>query len=66
MEELINNFNSLGEKDKVEFIKKIMPYMAAIFKQNPQLMIEELMPICKKMMGSEGFNPQEMMKMMFK
>lgn len=66
MEELINKFISLGEKNKVEFIKKIMPYMAEIFKKNPQLMIEELMPVCKKMMGSEGFKAQEMMKMMFK
>lgn len=65
IEELLETFNSLDEKEKLIFFEKAVLAMAGIFKKNPRQMFNAMMPMCREMMSSGGFNLGEMMNMMF-
>lgn len=64
IEDLKNKFDSLGDEEKIEFMKLIMPSFREIFGKNPQKMMTEMMPFCRDMMQSFGMDMQGMMKMM--
>ena len=63
-EDLKHKFDSLGDEEKIEFMKLIMPSFREIFMKNPEKMMAEMMPFCSEMMKSSGMDMQSMMKMM--
>lgn len=65
MEELKTRFKALSEEEKVEFMKAVMPDMYALFRSNPQRMMQELMPLCREMMPGFQMDANRMMQMMF-
>jgi hypothetical protein len=64
LEDLKQRFASLGDEEKIEFMKLIMPSFRNIFMKNPEKMMAEMMPFCRDMMKSWGMDMQGMMKMM--
>ncbi len=50
MEELIKRFAALDPEDKITFFKQIMPEVFACFNDNPENMMEEMMPLCMQLM----------------
>ncbi len=64
MEDLKRKFDNLGDEEKIEFMKSIMPSFREIFMKNPGKMMSEMMPFCEKMMKSCGMDMQSMMNMM--
>jgi len=64
MEDLKHKFDNLGDEEKIEFMKLIMPSFREIFMKNPEKMMAEMMPFCGDMMKSCGMDMQGMMKMM--
>ena len=64
IEDLKDKFDSLGDEEKIEFMKLIMPSFRDIFMKNPEKMMAEMMPFCSEMMKSSGMDMQSMMKMM--
>ncbi|MGQ9776988.1 MAG: hypothetical protein ACUVQ9_07215 [Thermodesulfobacteriota bacterium] len=44
IEDLKHKFDSLGDEEKIEFMKLIMPSFREIFMKNPQKMMAEMMP----------------------
>ncbi len=64
LEDLKNKFDNLRDKEKIEFMKLIMPSIREIFTRNPEKMMAEMMPFCGEMMKSCGMDMQAMMKMM--
>ena len=66
VEKLIKSFNALPDEEKLRFIKAVMPSMKEILCRDPQVMMQEIMPICREMMSGHGMDMNEMMKMMGK
>ena len=64
IEDLKHKFDSLGDEEKIEFMKLIMPSFREIFRKNPGKMMVEMMPFCADMMKSCGMDMQGMMKIM--
>jgi len=64
IEDLKHKFDNLGDEEKIEFMKLIMPSFREIFRKNPEKMMAEMMPFCEDMMKSCGMDMQGMMKMM--
>jgi hypothetical protein len=64
IEDLKHKFDSLGDEEKIEFMKLIIPSFREIFSNNPQKMMAEMMPLCGEMMKSFNMDMQGMMKMM--
>jgi hypothetical protein len=64
IEDLKHKFDNLGDEEKIEFMKLIMPSFRDIFMKNPEKMMAEMMPFCGTMMKSCGMDMQGMMKMM--
>ncbi len=44
LEDLKNKFDNLGDEEKIEFMKLIMPSFREIFTRNPEKMMAEMMP----------------------
>lgn len=64
MQNLLNQFKALTDEQKLAFMKEAMPYMAEIFKNEPQKMMAEMMPFCMNMMRSKGMDMNKMRSMM--
>lgn len=64
LEDLKNKFDNLGDEEKIQFMKLIMPSFREIFTRNPGKMMAEMMPFCGEMMKSCGMDMQGIMKMM--
>ena len=64
MQNLLNQFKALTDEEKLAFMKEAMPYMAEIFKNEPQKMMAEMMPFCMNMMRSKGMDMNKMRSMM--
>ena len=64
MQNLLNQFKALTDEEKLAFMKEAMPHMAEIFKNEPQKMMAEMMPVCMNMMKSKGMNMDTMRTMM--
>jgi hypothetical protein len=64
MQNLLNQFKALTDEEKLAFMKEAMPYMAEIFKNEPQKMMAEMMPFCMNMMKSKGMDMDRMRAMM--
>ncbi|KDR95526.1 hypothetical protein SAMN02745945_02031 [Peptoclostridium litorale DSM 5388] len=64
MEELKVKFEALSNDEKVEFVKMIMPTLFEMFMQNPQGMLQEMMPACNDMMKDSSVDMGQMMGMM--
>lgn len=64
MEELINKFKALEREDKLEFMKRVMPFMMEVFANDPKKMMSEMMPLCMGMMQSKGMDMGKMQGMM--
>lgn len=65
MQDLLKQFKSLTEDEKLAFMKEAMTCMADIFQNDPQKMMNEMMPACMKVMSSKGMN-MDMMRVMMK
>ncbi|MCF8108928.1 MAG: hypothetical protein K9J81_08035 [Desulfohalobiaceae bacterium] len=65
MQHLLTQFKALTDDEKLAFMKEAMPYMAEIFQNDPQKMMNEMMPACMKVMKSKGMD-MEMMRGMMK
>lgn len=63
-EELKNSFDNLSAEDKIAFLKTIMPDICALFSEDSQRMMAEMMPLCRQMMEGCGVDMQQMMSMM--
>jgi hypothetical protein len=63
IEDLIHKFGNLGEEEKIEFMKSVMPSFCEIFSKNPEKMMAEMMPPCEGMMNTCNMDMQGMMKM---
>lgn len=57
-------FHTLSPEDKLSFFKAIMPALCEIFKNDPQKMMSEMMPLCREMMQSCGMDMDKMRQMM--
>lgn len=64
MQNLLNQFKALTDDEKLAFMKEAMPYMAEIFKNDPQKMMAEMMPVCMNVMKSKGMDMDRMRTMM--
>ena len=64
MENFLNQFKALNNEQKLAFMKEAMPYMAEIFKNDPQKMMAEMMPLCMNVMRPKGFEMDKMRAMM--
>ena len=64
MQNLLNQFKALKDDEKLAFMKEAMPYMAEIFKSDPQKMMSEMMPVCMNVMKSKGMDMDLMRTMM--
>jgi hypothetical protein len=64
MQNLLNQFKALTDEEKLAFMKEAMPYMAEIFRNEPQKMMAEMMPFCMNMMKSKGMDMDRMRAMM--
>lgn len=64
MQNLLNQFKALTNEEKLAFMKEAMPYMAEIFKNDPQKMMAEMMPFCMNMMKSKGMDMDRMRAIM--
>jgi len=63
MDELKEKFYDLSDKEKLEFVKAIMPEVCELMKDNSQLM-QEMMSSCMEMMGEGEMDMSQMMQMM--
>ena len=66
MEELKAKFEALPEHEKMEFMKMIMPSMCNMFKQNPQQIMQDMMPFCSEIMKDCNMDMSKMMSIMMK
>ncbi len=66
VDDLVKSFEQMSESEKKEVFKRIMPSMCGQFRQDPQQMMSAMMPLCREMMQSCGFDPGKMMEMMQK
>jgi hypothetical protein len=64
MQNLLNQFKALTDEEKLAFMKEAMPYMAEIFRNEPQKMMAEMMPFCMNMMKSKIMDMDRMRAMM--
>lgn len=63
-EDLKNSFDSLSADDKITFLQTIMPSVCDLFREDPQRMMAEMMPLCRQMMEGCDVDMQQMMAMM--
>jgi hypothetical protein len=67
IEELNSHFQQLSDTEKLALFKAIMPTLCALFKDDPQRMMSEMMPLCREMMqGCPGDMSQMMQQMIAK
>ena len=66
MQNLLDQFKALPDEEKLAFMKSAMPCMAEIFKNDPQKMMAEMMPVCMNVMKSKGMDMDAMMRSMMK
>ncbi len=66
VDDLVKAFEQLPENEQKEVFKRIMSTMCGQFRQNPQQMMAEMMPLCREMMQGCGVDPGQMMEMMQK
>lgn len=66
MQNLLDQFKSLSDDDKLAFMKVAMADMAEIFKNDSQKMMAEMMPVCMNVMKSKGMDMEGMMRSMMK
>ncbi len=64
MENLLKQFKALSDDEKIAFMKEAMAEMAEIFKNDPQKMMAQVMPVCMNMMKSKGMDMDRMRTMM--
>lgn len=64
VDELMKEFHELSVQDKLAFFKKIMPALCENFKNDPQKMMGEMMPLCREMMQTCGMDMEQMRRMM--
>ena len=64
MENLLKQFKALSDDEKIAFMKEAMAEMAEIFKNDPQKMMAQMMPVCMNMMKSKGMDMDRMRTMM--
>ena len=64
MENLLKQFKALSDDEKIVFMKEAMAEMAEIFKNDPQKMMAQMMPVCMNMMKSKGMDMERMRAMM--
>lgn len=64
MKELINAFNALSKEEKIQFINEITPDVCLLFGENPQKMMQSMMPMCKGMMKDCNMDMSQTMSMM--
>ncbi len=64
MQDLLNQFKALTDEEKLAFMKEAMSAMAEIFRNDPQKMINEMMPVCMNVMKSKGMDMGLMRDMM--
>ena len=64
MQNLLKQFKALTNDEKIAFMKEAMAEMAEIFKNDPQKLMAEMMPVCMSMMKSKGMDMNKMRAMM--
>lgn len=64
MQDLLTQFKSLSDDEKLAFMKEAMAIMADIFQRDPQKLMSEMMPVCMNVMKSKGMNMEKMMQTM--
>jgi hypothetical protein len=64
MQNLLMQFKSLPEDQKLAFMKKEMVDMAEIFRNDPHKMMAEMMPACMNAMQPKGMDMEKMRSMM--
>jgi hypothetical protein len=64
MQNLLDQFKALTDDEKLAFMKEAMADMAEIFKNDPQKMMSQMMPVCMNLMKSKGMNMEVMMRSM--
>jgi hypothetical protein len=63
MEDLIKQFENLTDEEKVEFFKRIFPSAFHTFKNNPQQLISEVLPIVMKEFKESGIDLAQLASM---
>lgn len=64
IDELKEEFNRLGDQEKMAFMKSVAPSLCAVFGKNPETMMAGTMSMCRDMMKSCNIDMQGMMKKM--
>ena len=64
MQDLLKQFKSLSDDQKLAFMKEAMADIAEIFRNYPHKMMAEMMPACMNMMKSKGMDVERMRTMM--
>ena len=63
MEEMIKQFESLTDDEKVEFFKRIFPSAFNTFKNNPNQLISEVFPVVMKELKDSGIDLAQLASM---
>lgn len=64
MNELIEKYNLLSEKEKIEFLKEITPSIEVILKENREDLINEFYPIIDSLLEKYGVTMEQIMLML--
>lgn len=63
MQTLIDGFEALSDDEKVEFFKKIFPSAFNTFKNNPQKLMMEVVPVVMTEIKEAGLDMGQLMAM---
>ncbi|OPJ57191.1 hypothetical protein [Alkalithermobacter paradoxus] len=64
MNELVKQYNSLNNKEKIEFIKEIIPSVETLMKENKEELMKEFYPVINALLEGYGITMQEVMLML--
>ncbi|SHJ80572.1 hypothetical protein [Tepidibacter formicigenes] len=64
MNELAQKFDSLSEKEKIEFIKEIIPSVEKLVKENKDELMKEFYPIINNLLDQYGITMEQVMLML--
>lgn len=64
MNELTQKYNSLSDREKIEFIKEILPSLENLLKENKEDLTKEFYPIIDSLLAKYGVTMDQIMLML--
>ncbi|KXZ39867.1 hypothetical protein SAMN05661008_00911 [Alkalithermobacter thermoalcaliphilus JW-YL-7 = DSM 7308] len=64
MDDILKKYNCLSNNEKIEFIKKIIPSLEELIKEDKEQLVVEFYPILNTILEKYGLNIQDIMFML--